>query len=102
MERGLKHVPVKKSLRELDLFNVVRRTLRGDLIATLLGKDDQLNMVVTDEAIKDRYSKLQLGWFCLDIQNNSFSRNAVQLWNTSPIQRGSGCPLLEVFGLWLI
>lgn len=40
MDRGVEHAPVK-SLRELDLFNVVRKTLRGDLIAPLFSKYDK-------------------------------------------------------------
>jgi len=40
LDRGLKHVLVK-SLRELGLFNMMRRILRGDLIAPLSCKDDK-------------------------------------------------------------
>lgn len=40
VDRGVEHAPVK-SLRELDLFSVVRKTLRGDLIAPLFSKYDK-------------------------------------------------------------
>ncbi|KFQ60670.1 hypothetical protein N334_02474, partial [Pelecanus crispus] len=103
MIQGLKHLSYEARLRELGLFSLEKRRLRGDLIAAFQylkgayrkGGENLFSKAFCDRTRSDGF-KLKEGRFRVDIRKKFFTMKLVRHWNRLP-REAVKAPFLETF-----
>ena len=99
MTRRLEHLPCEDRLRELGLFSVEKRRLRGDLIAAFQylkeafeKNGDKLFSRTCCNRTRGNVFKLKEGKFRLDTRKKFFTMRVVKHWGRFPREHGR-CPI---------
>ncbi|KFO76560.1 hypothetical protein N303_11455, partial [Cuculus canorus] len=103
MIRGLEQLPYKDRLRELELFSLEKRRLRGDLVATFQylregyrKAGEGLFLKACGDRTRGNGYKLESSRFKLDIRRNFFTMRVVRHWNRLP-REAVDAASMEVF-----
>ncbi|XP_053250915.1 uncharacterized protein LOC128416878 [Podarcis raffonei] len=103
MVKGLETMPYEERLRELGMFSLEKRRLRGDMIAMFkyikgchIEEGERLFSAAPEKRTRSNGSKLQERRFHLNIRKNFLTVRAVRQWNLLP-RSVVASPSLEVF-----
>jgi len=99
MVRGLEHLSYKQRLRELGLFSLKERRLRGDLpngYKYLQGGCQENGSVVPSNRTRGNGHKLKHRKFCLNMRKNFFCLRVMEHWNRLT-REAVESPSLEIF-----